>query len=92
MFFSDKFIFSLPAYPTDKVIDPTGAGDTFAGGFMGYLTKVKKINEVNIKRAILYGTIAASFNVEDFGLYRTSKLTRLDLERRLNKFKDCFSF
>lgn len=92
LFFSDKFIFSLPAYPTDKVIDPTGAGDTFAGGFMGYLTKVKKINEVNIKRAILYGTIAASFNVEDFGLNRTAVLTVKDLEKRINKFRKCVSF
>ncbi|MDD5236633.1 MAG: PfkB family carbohydrate kinase, partial [Candidatus Omnitrophica bacterium] len=72
LFYSDKFIFSLPAYPTDKVIDPTGAGDTFAGGFMGYLTKVKKIDAVNIKKALVYGTIAASFNVEDFGPDRTS--------------------
>jgi sugar/nucleoside kinase (ribokinase family) len=86
------FIFSLPAYPVDKVIDPTGAGDTFAGGFMGYLAKAGKINSLTIKKALAYGTVAASFNVEDFGLFRTSKLTRGDLERRLAKFKDCFSF
>jgi len=86
------FIFSLPAYPVEKVIDPTGAGDTFAGGFMGYLAKAGKINSLTIKKALAYGTVAASFNVEDFGLFRTSKLTRLDLDRRLIKFKDCFSF
>ena len=85
-------IFSLPAFPVDKVIDPTGAGDTFAGGFMGYLVKAGKITSLTIKKALAYGTVAASFNVEDFGLFRTSKLTRGDLERRLNKFKDCFSF
>jgi len=87
LFYSDKFIFSLPAYPTDKVIDPTGAGDTFAGGFMGYLTKVKKIDAANIKKALVYGTIAASFNVEDFGPDRTSGLKLRDLENRLGKFK-----
>ncbi|MDP2928365.1 MAG: PfkB family carbohydrate kinase [Candidatus Omnitrophota bacterium] len=92
LFYNKKFIFSLPAYPVEKVIDPTGAGDTFAGGFMGYLTCARKVNSLTIKKALAYGTVAASFNVEDFGLYRTSKLTRGDLERRLTKFKDCFSF
>jgi len=87
LFYSDKFIFSLPAYPTDKVIDPTGAGDTFAGGFMGYLTKVKKIDAASIKKALVYGTIAASFNVENFGPDRTSRLKLSDLENRLGKFK-----
>ncbi|MDD5464840.1 MAG: PfkB family carbohydrate kinase [Candidatus Omnitrophica bacterium] len=85
-------VFSLPAYPVEKVIDPTGAGDTFAGGFMGYLAKSGKINSSAIKKALAYGTVAASFNVEDFGLYRTSKLVPQDLERRLIKFKSCFSF
>jgi sugar/nucleoside kinase (ribokinase family) len=92
LFYNKKFIFSLPAYPVEKVIDPTGAGDTFAGGFMGYLTKVGKINPLTIKKALAYGTVAASFNVEDFGLYRTSKLIPQDLQRRLIKFKDCFYF
>ncbi|MEI6631013.1 MAG: PfkB family carbohydrate kinase [bacterium] len=69
------------------VVDPTGAGDTFAGGFMGYLAKTKKINEKSLKKAISYGTIAASFNIEDFGLKRTSRLTLEDLERRLVIFK-----
>lgn len=87
LFFSDKLIFSIPAYPTDKVIDPTGAGDTFAGGFMGYLTQVKKINAASLKRAITYGTIAASFNVEDFGLVKTSELKVKDLENRLSQFR-----
>lgn len=97
LFFSDKFtlhhgkgagfIFCLPAYPTGKVIDPTGAGDTFAGGFMGYLTKVKKINEATIKKALAYGTVAASFNVESFGLDTTSRLNLRDLEKRLAQFR-----
>jgi len=102
LFLSDKFtpprargagpIFSIPAYPTAKVIDPTGAGDTFAGGFMGYLTRVKRINESSIKKAIAYGTIAASFNIEDFGVNKTAYLTRKDLEQRLAKFRKCVLF
>ncbi|MDD5561562.1 MAG: PfkB family carbohydrate kinase [Candidatus Omnitrophica bacterium] len=92
LFYTDKFIFSLPAYPVEKVIDPTGAGDTFAGGFMGYLAKTGKINALAIKKALAYGTVAASFNIEDFGLNRTRRLIPQDLERRLNKFKDCFLF
>ncbi len=92
LFYDKKFIFSLPAYPVEKVVDPTGAGDTFAGGFMGYLAGVKKINSLTIKKALAYGTVAASFNVEDFGLNRTAKLVRRDLEKRLVKFRDCFSF
>jgi len=92
LLYSDKFIFSLPAYPTEKVIDPTGAGDTFAGGFMGYLSKVKKINEASIKKAIAYGTIAASFNVEGFGVETTAHLTIKDLDRRLKEFKKYILF
>lgn len=87
LFFTDKFIFSIPAYPTAKVIDPTGAGDTFAGGFMGYLAKANKINATSIKKAIAYGTVAASFNVEGFGVERTSHFKLKDLDDRLRKFK-----
>ena len=92
LFYSNEFIFSLPGYPTDIVVDPTGAGDTFAGGFMGYLTKVKRINQASIKNALAYGTIAASFNVEDFGLDKTSKLTLKDLNRRLGRFRKIVLF
>ena len=92
LFYSKKFIFSLPAYPADKVVDPTGAGDTFAGGFMGYLAKAKTLTGQNIKRALTYGTIAASFNIEGFGLERTAKLTKKDLEKRLAEFRKCVLF
>ncbi|MCX5702007.1 MAG: PfkB family carbohydrate kinase [Candidatus Omnitrophica bacterium] len=91
LFYSDKFIFSLPAYPTEKVIDPTGAGDTFAGGFMGYLCKAKNMNETSLKKAIVFGTVAASFNVEDFGLNRTSRLSIQELSERTAKFRKCVS-
>jgi sugar/nucleoside kinase (ribokinase family) len=85
--YSDRLVFCLPAYPTDKVIDPTGAGDTFAGGFMGYLSTQKKLNVNAIKRAAAYGTIAASFNVEAFGLNNTSGFSLKDIHRRLSDFR-----
>lgn len=92
LFYNKGFIFSLPAYPTDKVVDPTGAGDTFAGGFMGYLVKANRINESTLKKALAYGTVAASFNVEDFGLNRTAKLSMRDLEKRLGHFREITIF
>lgn len=92
IFYTDKFIFSLPAYPISKVVDPTGAGDSFAGGFMGYLAKAKRITERCIKKAVLYGTIAASFNVEGFGLTKTAGLNFKDLDGRLNAFRKVISF
>ncbi|MDD5116503.1 MAG: PfkB family carbohydrate kinase [Candidatus Omnitrophica bacterium] len=92
LFYSDKFILSLPAYPVEGVVDPTGAGDTFAGGFMGYLARSGKITPLVLKKALAYGTVAASFNIEDFGLNRTCRLKPQDLARRLNRFKECFLF
>jgi len=87
LFFSNKFIFALPAFPTEKVIDPTGAGDSFAGGFMGYLAKVRRVNPANIARALAYATVAASFNVEGFGVERTCRLTMHELKIRVDKFR-----
>lgn len=87
LFYCDRFIFSLPGYLTDKVIDPTGAGDTFAGGFMGYLAKAKKINDANLRKAIALGTVAASFSVEGFGVSSTCRLTARQVYRRLAQFR-----
>jgi sugar/nucleoside kinase (ribokinase family) len=92
LLYSHKFIFVLPAYPTARVIDPTGAGDTFAGAFMGYLAKARRINSGTIRKAVAYGTVAASFNVESFGLDKTSRLKKAELDRRLCKFKSCLLF
>jgi len=92
IFYSPNFILSLPAYPCEKVVDPTGAGDTFAGGFMGYLARAGRLDVLSIKRALAYGTIAASFNIEDFGLARTAKLQLRDLNARLKKFKKLACF
>jgi len=89
---SRDFTAAIPAYPHHKVIDPTGAGDTFAGGFMGYLSRARGLDLSNVKRAAVYGTVAASFNVEGFGLTRTAHLTSDDLERRLREFRRVASF
>ena len=87
IFYSKRFIFCLPAYPTARVVDPTGAGDTFAGGFMGYLVRAGKLTPASIKKAIAYGTVTASFSVEGFGVDKTSRLKRKDLFSRLKRFK-----
>jgi len=85
--FGRNFVFMAPAYLLDEVCDPTGAGDTFAGGFMGYLANMDKINERNMKNALLWGSVMASFTVQDFSVDRFLKITRKDIEERYKKFK-----
>lgn len=92
LFYSKKTTFALPAYPIEKVIDPTGAGDTFAGGVMGYLEKSKKITDTVLKKAVVYGTMYSSFNVEGFGLTKTYKLSKINIQGRLKKYKKYFNF
>ena len=84
---SDEFFFCFPAYPIEKVVDPTGAGDTFAGGVMGYLSKAKTINENAWRRAVVYGSVLASFNVQGFGPAKTSSLNKEDLEERRKEYE-----
>jgi sugar/nucleoside kinase (ribokinase family) len=84
--------FSSPAYPLKLVFDPTGAGDTFAGGFMGYLASTDDISEQNIRKAIVYGTVMASFDVEDFSLNRQRSLTREEIETRFAEVKAITEF
>lgn len=84
--FSDGRYFALPAYPLESVRDPTGAGDTFAAGVMGYLASTGEVTFANLKLAMLYGTVLASYNVEDFGLDRLRTLTRADIDRRHAEF------
>ena len=83
LFYSDKFMFSFPAYPVDKVLDPTGAGDTFAGGLMGYLSKAGKADEKTLRKALLYATTVASFNVQGFGMDCTAHLSLRDIQTRM---------
>lgn len=82
LFYSDDVKFAFPAYPVDEVKDPTGAGDTFAGGVMGYLTGANKISARTLKTAVIYGTTVASFNVQGFGNQRTAGLTMAKVEQR----------
>ena len=84
--FSADAVFAVPAFPLEEVFDPTGAGDTFAGGMMGYLAAGGDVDERSLRRAIVYGTVLASFVVEDFGGRRMRTLTRDDIERRYRQF------
>jgi len=86
LLFGENQIFSAPALPLADVFDPTGAGDSFAGGFIGYLAKVKSINFTNMKNALIFGSALASFCVEKFGTDRLVDLTEEDIQKRLNAF------
>ena len=86
---TDSTFFSAPAYPLDSVSDPTGAGDSFAGGFLGYLASTGNLSEETIRKAIIYGTVIASFNVEDFSLNRQRSLTRAEINHRYFELQKC---
>lgn len=92
VFFDGTRYFALPAFPLESLADPTGAGDTFAGGFMGYLAQTDDLSYENLKRAVSYGSITASFTVEDFGLERLQRLTRRQIDKRLELFKKMSTF
>jgi sugar/nucleoside kinase (ribokinase family) len=79
--------FSAPAHPLESVCDPTGAGDSFAGGFLGYVASIGDTSEETIRQAIIYGTIVASFNVEDFSLNRQRTLKRAEIDRRYQELR-----
>jgi sugar/nucleoside kinase (ribokinase family) len=87
MLFSEGGIFSAPAFPLDEVHDPTGAGDSFAGGFMGYLAKAGEFSDSQLRRAVIYGSVMASYAVEEFGLTRLLRLTPNEIEARYRAFK-----
>lgn len=91
LFHEDK-VFVAPALPLEEVFDPTGAGDTFAGGFMGYLAKTRDISFENMKTAIIVGSAMASFCVEKFGPTRLKEITRDDIETRIHQFVDLVNF
>lgn len=91
LFHKDK-IFSAPALPLAVVKDPTGAGDTFAGGFMGYLAKTGKLNFENLKTAIIYGSAMASFCVEEFSLGKMKNLSDEDIKKRVQRFVEMTAF
>ena len=92
LLFNDGEIFFAPALPLAEVFDPTGAGDTFAGGFMGYLAKTKDHSFENMKRAVIRGSAMASFCVEKFSIERLTELTEQEIDDRLYKFKKLVFF
>jgi len=84
--FMGEDIFCVPAYPLESIADPTGAGDAFIGGFTGYLHKTKDLSFANIKRAVVYGTVMASFNVQSFSTVGIENLKQIDIDKRYNEF------
>ena len=92
LLFHEGNIFFAPALPLEEVFDPTGAGDTFAGGFIGYLASTKDISFENMKNALIYGSNLASFSVEKFGTRRMEYLTSKEIQKRLRRFKELTQF
>jgi sugar/nucleoside kinase (ribokinase family) len=92
LLFHNKDVFFAPALPLEEVFDPTGAGDTFAGGFIGYLAKTDDISFENMKNALIYGSAMASFCVEKFGTERIMNLQEAELQTRINQFKNLVRF
>ena len=92
LLFGEGQIFSAPALPLAEVFDPTGAGDTFAGGFIGYLARVKTVNFSNMKNALIYGSALASFCVEQFGTTRLETLTHEEISDRIQQFVELSRF
>ncbi len=92
LYFSGESVFAVPAYPLEEVFDPTGAGDAFAGGVMGYLASSGDTSPAGIRRAIVYGSVLASFTVEAFSLERLRNLTREEIDRRYRQFISLTAF
>jgi sugar/nucleoside kinase (ribokinase family) len=92
LLFQDQNMFYCPALPLEEVFDPTGAGDTFVGGFIGYLAKTDDISFENMRKAIVYGSAMASFCVEKFGTERLLEITDQDLAGRVNEFRELARF
>jgi sugar/nucleoside kinase (ribokinase family) len=92
LLFLNSSLFCVPAFLLESVRDPTGAGDTFAGGVVGYLATCKRFNKVNLKKAVIYGTILATFAVEGFGVEKLLAITKADIKERLRQFKKRMCF
>lgn len=92
LMFNGNSRFAAPAYPLEYVFDPTGAGDTFAGGFMGYLASIRDFNDSNLRKALVLGSVMASFTVEDFSLGGIRSLGYAEIEKRFREFKKLSQF
>ena len=88
LLFTDDGIFAAPAFPLESIFDPTGAGDTFAGGFIGHLSRCERINDAEMRKAVLYGSTMASFCVEKFGTEKIAMLDLLEIEDRFQSFRE----
>jgi sugar/nucleoside kinase (ribokinase family) len=89
---TEQMVFSAPAYPMENIFDPTGAGDAFAGGFVGWLERTGDISEENLKRAVIYGSTLASFCVEKFSVDGLADLTYLQIQDRFREFRELSRF
>ena len=87
LMFGEGSVFSAPAYPLEEVFDPTGAGDTFAGGFFGYLAATRNLDEQSLRKAVVFGTVMASFTVEKFSLDRLKEIDFAEIESRYKRIK-----
>ncbi len=92
LLFHEDQVFFAPALPLEEVFDPTGAGDTFAGGFIGHIARTKDVSFENMKTAIIIGSAMASFCVEKFGTERLKEITKADIDRRLAQFRELVNF
>ena len=90
--FTKESVFFAPAYPLENIFDPTGAGDSFAGGFIGYLARTGDLSEANLRRAVIYGSAMGSFAVEGFSTTRLLEITRDDINRRVQEFARLVAF
>ena len=90
--FTRDTVFFAPAYPLEDVFDPTGAGDSFAGGFMGYLARTGDLSEANLRRAVIFGSAMGSFAVEKFSIERLLEITRKDIDSRVGEFRRLVAF
>ena len=90
--FTESSIFFAPAFPLENVFDPTGAGDSFAGGFIGYIAATNDLSEANMRRAVIYGSVMGSFAVEKFSIERLMTVTRPEIEQRMRDMRRLVAF
>ncbi|SVD87729.1 uncharacterized protein METZ01_LOCUS440583 [marine metagenome] len=90
--FADDWLFSVPAFPLERVFDPTGAGDAFAGGFLGYLAKADSLSSGDLRRAMVYGSVVGSYAVEQFSIRGLIDLSAEEINRRLLEFREMTAF
>jgi sugar/nucleoside kinase (ribokinase family) len=90
--FTESSIFFAPAFPLESVFDPTGAGDAFAGGFIGYLAATDDLSEANMRRAVIFGSVMGSFAVEQFSIERLMTVTRAEIDQRMREMRRLVAF